>query len=433
MPLSSDPPRPAAYRWLVFALLALAYLLVYFHRTSPAVVAKDIMRDLEAGEALLGVLASAYFYPYALMQIPAGLLSDSWGPRRTITLFFLLAGVASIFFGMADSVALATAARVLVGLGVSMLFVPTIKVLTRWFRLREFSFMMGLLMAVGGLGVLGAASPLAYLSAALGWRGSFLAIGGITLALALAIWFLVRNSPEEMGLPPAEAPLAGAAAASSIGLMQGIGMVVKEPRFWPVAVWFFCTSGMFFSFVGLWGGPFLQDVHGLSKTQAGGVLSMAAVGMILGSPALSWASDRLLYSRKKVLVGSAAMVMLLVLPLVFWPTAFNLAGLYIWCLLFSVFTSSVVVIGFTTTKELFPVSIAGTATGLVNLFPFLGGAVLQPVLGLILEGQEKVGGIHTPAGYGRAFMVFLLAAALACLASVLLKETLAPRRAGARI
>ncbi|MFH1034698.1 MAG: MFS transporter [Pseudomonadota bacterium] len=430
MSLSSDQPRPAAYRWLVFALLSLAYLLVYFHRTSPAVVAKDIMRDLQAGEALLGVLASAYFYPYALMQIPAGLLSDSWGPRRTITVFFLLAGAASIFFGLAESVATATAARVLVGLGVSMLFVPTIKVLTRWFRLREFSFMMGLLMAVGGLGVLGAASPLAYLSAALGWRGSFLAIGGITLALALAIWFLVRNSPEEMGLPPAEAPVAGSSTAPAIGLMAGIKMVAGQPRFWPVAVWFFCTSGMFFSFVGLWGGPFLQDVYGLSKPQAGGVLSMAAVGMILGSPALSWISDRLLNSRKKVMIGSSALVMLLVLPLAFWPRVFNLPGLYVWCLLFSVFTSSVVVIGFTTAKELFPVSIAGTATGLVNLFPFLGGAVLQPVLGLILEHQEKVNGIHDAAGYGRAFLVYVLAAALALAASTLLKETLAPRRAG---
>ena len=69
------------YRWLVFALLALGYLLVYFHRTCPAVVALDIMADLKAGGGLMGILASAYFYPYAVMQIPAGLLSDSWGPQ----------------------------------------------------------------------------------------------------------------------------------------------------------------------------------------------------------------------------------------------------------------------------------------------------------------------------------------------------------------
>jgi sugar phosphate permease len=429
MPASPQPPRPSAYRWLVFALLSLAYLLVYFHRTSPAVVALDMMRDLHASESLLGVLASAYFYPYAVMQLPAGLLSDSWGPRRTITLFFALAGAGSIFLGLAGSVASATAARVLVGLGVSMLFVPTIKILTRWFRLREFAHMMGLLMAVGGLGVLGAASPLAFLSAALGWRGSFLAIGGITLALALAIWFLVRDSPEQMGLPPAEAPAAGQPQAPDMGLWAGMKTVLSQPRFWPVAVWFFCTFGMFFSFQGLWGGPFLMQVHGLSKPQAGGVLSMAAVGMILGSPALSWISDRVLHSRKKVLVASSAIMLLLVLPLALCPQAFNLLALYVWCLFFSVFSGAVVVVAFITTKELFPVSIAGTATGLANLFPFLGGAVSQPVLGLILEGQEKVAGIPTAAGYGRAFLVFVLMAAVALIASLLLKETLAPRRA----
>ena len=127
-------PGGGGYRWVVFSLLSLAYLMVYFHRTSPAVVAVDLMRDLETGGALIGFLGSAYFYPYALMQLPAGLLSDSWGPRRTITVFFLLAGAASIFFGLAQSVSWAILARVLVGLGVSMLFVPTMKVMTHWFK-----------------------------------------------------------------------------------------------------------------------------------------------------------------------------------------------------------------------------------------------------------------------------------------------------------
>ncbi len=78
------------YRWLIFWILALGYILVYFHRLCPAVMAVDMMADLKTGGALTGFLASAYFYPYAMMQLPAGLLSDSWGPRNTITAFFLL-------------------------------------------------------------------------------------------------------------------------------------------------------------------------------------------------------------------------------------------------------------------------------------------------------------------------------------------------------
>jgi MFS family permease len=129
------------YRWIIFWILACGYVLVYFHRLCPAVVAVDMMRDLKTGGALTGFLGAAYFYPYAVMQLPAGLLSDSWGPRNTITLFFTIAFVGSVLLGAAPSVFLAILGRALVGLGVAMLFVPTMKVLAEWFRLREFAFM----------------------------------------------------------------------------------------------------------------------------------------------------------------------------------------------------------------------------------------------------------------------------------------------------
>jgi sugar phosphate permease len=88
------------YRWLIFWVLAFSYILVYFHRLCPAVVAVDMMRDLQTSGALLGLLSSAYFYPYALMQLPAGLLSDSWGPRRSISLFFTVAFIGSVMLGL---------------------------------------------------------------------------------------------------------------------------------------------------------------------------------------------------------------------------------------------------------------------------------------------------------------------------------------------
>ena len=169
--------KPSGYRWVVFGLLAFGYLLVYFHRLCPAVVALEMQADLKTGGALLGFLAAAYFYPYALMQIPSGLLSDSWGPRKTITIFFALAGASSIFLGMVETMGLAILARVLVGLGVAMLFVPTMKVLTNWFRVDEFARMAGILMAVGGLGGYTASRPLAWLSDLLGWRGALWPMG----------------------------------------------------------------------------------------------------------------------------------------------------------------------------------------------------------------------------------------------------------------
>ena len=417
--------KPSGYRWVVFCLLAFGYLLVYFHRLCPAVVALDMQADLNTSGALLGFLAAAYFYPYALMQLPSGLLSDSWGPRKTITIFFAIAGVASIFLGMVESMGLAILARALVGLGVAMLFVPTMKVLTNWFRTDEFARMTGILMAVGGLGGYTASRPLAWLSDMLGWRGSFVAIGAATLVVAVAIWFLVRNTPEEMGLPSVNPTTQdNKGKAEAIGLAQGMKMVLSSLRFWILATWFFFTFSIFFSFGGLWGGPYLIHVYGFSKAEAGNILGMLALGMIVGSPFLSWMSDKVFHSRKKVIVLSSIITVCVTIPLAFFPGGMNQPGLYLLCFLLGMFNSAVVVVAFTATKELFPVEIAGTSVGLVNLFPFLGGAVAPPILGAILEAQEKTAVGYSAEAYSKAFLLYFVAALIALAIACFITETM---------
>lgn len=428
----TDPAlqRALRYRWLVFWILAAGYVLVYFHRLCPAVVAVDMMRDLEAGGTLLGVLSSAYFYPYAAMQLPAGLLSDSWGPRRSITAFFTVAVAGSLLLGLAPSSAWAIVGRVLVGLGVSMLFVPTMKVLAEWFRIDEFATMMGILMAMGGLGSLAAAKPLAAASAWIGWRLSFVGVGGLTLVLAVLVWIFVRDRPADLGLPsPAtsDGPILDA-----IPLLQGMSRVLRYPPFWVLALWFFFDCGVFFSFGGLWGGPYLIHVYGLSKGQAGNILSMLAVGMMVGSPLLSFLSNRVFRARKPVIVLCAVATLALTGALAFFTETLPLGALYGICFGLGLFSSSVVVIGFTAAKELFPVQMAGTSTGLVNLFPFAGGAVFQPVLGAVLETVGRSGDAFTVSAYSAAFSVLFGCAALALVLSLFLRETVDRSRLASR-
>lgn len=411
------------YRWLIFWILALSYILVFFHRLCAAVVAVDMMRDLHAGGALLGLLGSAYFYPYALMQLPAGLLSDSWGPRRTITLFFAVAFVGSILLGLAPSVFWAIVGRTLVGLGVSMLFVPTMKVLAEWFRIKEFATMTGILIAMGGIGTLSAATPLALLSTWIGWRLSFVVVGIVTSLLAILVWLFVRDRPADLGWPSPSEP--SGPSPQAIGLIEGIRGVLSYPRFWPIAIWFFFNCAVFFSFGGLWGGPYLMQVYGLTKAQAGQILSMLAIGMIVGSPMLSILSNRIFQGRKPVIVLSSFVSLCLSALLAFYTDELSLSGLYLICLGLGIFSSAIVVIGFTTTKELFPVQIAGTSTGLVNIFPFAGGAVFQPLLGYVLESHGRVGSAFTQVGYEKAFLVLFVCGIIAFVASMCLQETLA--------
>ncbi len=420
---TADPMKKALrYRWLIFSLLAISYVLVYFHRFCPAVLALDIMKDLKTGGAITGLLAAAYFYPYALMQIPAGLLSDSWGPRNTITLFFMVAFTGSIILGMAHSVATAMIGRTLVGIGVAMLFVPTLKILAEWFHVKEFAFMTGILMAMGGVGSLTAATPLVMLSAWVGWRQSFIIVGVATLVVAVFIWFLVKDRPSDFGWPsPAGTEKR---PGPSIGLLESMKQVLTCRHFWPLAIWFFFALGTTFSFGGLWGGPYLIQIYHMSKAEAGKVLSMMAFGLVFGSLFLSFLSDKIFKGRKPVLILSASIMILITGLLAFYTDKIPIPGLYALFFFFAVFSSAIVVIGFTMNKELFPVQIAGTSTGLVNLFPFTGGAVFQPVLGYILEAHGKTGDAFTLAGYQSAFLVLFISSLIVFSASLATKETM---------
>jgi sugar phosphate permease len=421
----SNAPR---YRWLILWVLASGYVLVYFHRLCPAVLAIDMMRDLRAGGALLGVLGSAYFYPYAVMQLPAGLLADSWGARRTITLFFGVAAVGSLLLGLAPSLSWAIFGRTLVGLGVSMFFVPTLKVLAEWFRAREFATMTGILMAMGGVGSLSASTPLALLSSWIGWRLSFVAVGIFTLVMAVLIWILVRDRPADLGWPsPVEPRETGPA---EISLVDGMTKVFTCPWFWPLAVWFFFDCAVLYSFSGLWGGPYLMNVYGLTKAESGHILSMIAVGLIVGSPLVSFLSDRVFRARKPVLVLSSAIVVGLTSLLAFRTDGLSILALSLICLGIGMFAGAIVVIAFTANKELFPVQMAGTSTGLVNLFPFVGSGIFQPFLGYLLERQGHVAGAFTVAGYRHAFLALFACGLATLLASLLVKETLVTDESG---
>jgi len=421
--------RAARYKWLIFALLSMAYLLVIFHRLAPAVVAVDMMQDLHAGPALMGLLASAYFYPYALMQFPVGLLADSWGPRRTITTFFVVAGAGSVLLGMSSNITEAIVGRLLVGIGVAPVMVHTMKIMTRWFRLQDFTFVMGIFMAVGGAGALSASAPFAYLSDVLSWRWCFVAIGLFSLVVTAGIWTFVRNRPEEMGFqPPEKLAAAGHNQGTNVSLWQGIKIVLKSWRFWPLATWFFFTFGVSFTFGGLWGGPYLMHVYGLTKPEAGQVLAMIAVGVMLGSPFLSYAADHLITSRKVMLIGSSGIVLILNSILAFFPSGLNVPLLYLICFLFGIFGSAIVIIAFTMTKELFPLAIAGTATGLMNLFPFLGGSSMQVASGIVLQSYEGVQVTYSADAYGLGFLLFVGANVIALVATLLVKETSRPMK-----
>ncbi len=414
------------YRLFIFLIISFGYLLVFFHRTAPAVVALEMMSDLNAGAVLVGLLASGYFYPYAIMQLPTGLLSDSWGPRKTITLFFLIATVGSIFLGFSFNITSAIFGRVLVGLGASTLYVCALKIFSQWYKSQEFATMTGFLISVGGMGLLVSTVPLAILSNAFGWRVPFILTGIITFVLALFVWFFVRNSPKELNMPSIAGSLsvAGSSYGQKMGMFESTKKILSLKDYWPISIWMFCTMSIYLSFGGLWGGPYLIQVYNMTNVEASRILLMIAIGMIIGGPMLGLLSDRII-KRRKIVVNISSIILLSMMSLLYFKTSsIPILGLYLICLGMGIFSVGIVGLGYALIKDLFPIEIAGTSIGIANFFPFFLGALYQPLMGYILELYGTIGGSYTVIGYQNAFLVLLISSIIACISSFFIKEKL---------
>ncbi len=406
------------YRWLIFSVLALQFIFVYFHRVSFAVVAPELVKTFHVSGTALGVLAAGYFYTYACMQMPAGVLVDSWGPRKSVTLFTLVAGLGALLFGVSTGLGMALLARILVGFGLSTVFVSSMKIFTYWFHGREYARVSGLFLAVGGAGWLMAASPLAVLSKWFGWRTVFTTIGSMTVLLAAVAWCIVRDRPRGDNSDLLNSGPAPQNKKQGIG--KNIRGVLSERYFWPLAIWSFTNGGILFGFFGLWAGPYLMEAHGLSKTAAGNILSMVALAMIFGSPFIGHLTDKVVKSRKAILLCSSLTHLLCWTILLVCHKVMSQPFLYILFFMMGITSCAIPVVLLTATRELFPAEIAGTGQGMMNLFPFFGAMVFQPALGFILDRTRRLDGHYA---YESAFWFLIIACVVGVVSLLFMKGT----------
>src|SRR5512146_2736035 len=212
----------------------------------------------------VGGLAATYFYVYMVMQVPTGILVDTLGSSRGAAIGGVIGGIGSLLFGMADTLALASAGRLLVGLGVSVTFIALLKLTAAWFHDRHFATMTGATLLLGNAGSLLAAAPLAWALGYVSWRTVFVAVGVLSLLLAVLAWWWVRNHPGEAGLPSLRELDGKTAHPPHTGhWYDGLLIVLKNRATWP-GMWVnMGIAGSLFAFAGLWAVPFLRDVYGM--------------------------------------------------------------------------------------------------------------------------------------------------------------------------
>ncbi len=387
----------------VFLALCSAFLLSQFQRASLSVIAPDLMAEVGLTPEGYGLVASGIFIGVLIGQIPVGLLLDRYGARKTTSAMQLLAVAATLAFAAADSLGLMFLARLATGLGFSASLMGTMVVAARWFPADRFALISALVLAgAGGVGSLLAATPMALLADWLGWRGTFYVFAAVTMLSTVAVYVFVVDAPE--GHPYHRRRIEGVRES-----LAGLVAVIRLPQLPYVLMLTTIGFSTLMTILGVWGGPYLHDVHGLDAVDRGNVLSLLAIGNIIGFLVYG-PLDRILDTRKRIILvgGIVNIALLAILALVPELNYIQVAGLFF----VLGFVGSYHVANLALGRALFPDALVGRGMTLINLFTFLGLALMQIIAGVIVGHFSKPDGSAPLEAYRLMFGFMTMASAV---------------------
>lgn len=363
--------------WFVWGFAALFYAYEFFLQVSPSVMVPDLMDTFNVTAGGLGSLAALYFYSYAIMQIPAGIFLDALGPRRLLTISSATCVLGAFIFGIAHQLWQAEIGRLLIGFGSAFAVIGTFKLASIWFKPSKFAFMVGLTVMIGMFGAVIGGSPLALLVSHFGWRQSMMLLAGIGLVLCFLIWLVVRDKPKHL----LNKTTPDNYSQQNTGICKSLIYIFKQKQSWLIGIY----GGLMFAptsaFAALWGVPFFMTKYSMTRPDAALTIAMIFIGWAVGSPLWGWYSDKIKRRKPSMYIGAfltfIAMVLIIYVNL-------PLDILYVTLFCFGFFSAGFLP-SFSMIREISPPNINATAVGFMNMMNMIGGAVLQPLIGWILD------------------------------------------------
>lgn len=363
--------------WVVWGLACLFYFYEFILQVSPSVMSTELMRDFNITGHTLGLLTGIYFYSYAVMQIPGGVLMDAFGSRRLLTFATAICALSTLAFGLTESFFMACFARLMIGFGSAFAAIGIMKLSASWFKPERFAFLTGLMVTIGMLGAIGGEAPLALLVDTYSWRSSMLIMGCVGLILTLLVYFIIRDEPSSNTINKTTQK-----KSDELSMLQSLRPLFKNKKLWLVASY----GGLMFMgtpvFCGLWGVPFLMLKMHVSKTVAANYVSLIFVGWVIAGPLWGIYSDRI--GRRKpslyiASIGALCSALFFIYAPVTTPWLMQAA-----LLCFGLFSAGFLP-AFALAKELCDARYVATGMSLMNMMNTLGIALAQPAIGYALD------------------------------------------------
>jgi len=381
--------------WLIFVLCSLHLFVSQLYRTTNAVLAPWLIKDLHLDTEGLGLLSAGFFYAFSLTQIPISILLDKVGAKRLMIVLSFVGLTGAVMFSLAQSLGMGLAGRLLLGVGMACNLMGPLKLLTEWFAPNTFATVSGLLYAIGTLGNIVAATPLVLLVDQLGWRLSFQTIIAFHLLLTLMLFWLVQDRPQ------AKSAAAGSSSAGSP--FKNLGILIRSKDYWIISAGTFVRYGTHAALQTLWAGPLLMEALRFSPVEAGNILLAMNIGLILGGPLWGAVSDRVFKTPKWVVGGGLLVLALITIILRALPqgaSAFVAGAIF---LAFGIASASGMHV-YAHIKALVPKDMAGAAMSGTNFFTMLGPAVFLQGLGIVMQELYPEAS-RGPQAFGTALLI----------------------------
>ena len=392
------------------------FAYAFIQRVAPSIMTGELMRDFSVGGAALGSLSAFYFWTYASIQLPVGMLTDHFGPRKLMSFAAALCTVAALGFAWSDSLFMASFWRAIIGGSVAFAFVGTLAIAGYWFKHSQMALLAGILQCVGVSGAIFAQGTLRPIVEAQGWRHTMLMLAIVAFVLSILLFFLVpRRSQDQKETQPKQKP----------SIVDGLRHVTSNPQSWVCAIFGFGMASAMLSFAGLWAVPWLSTVQGYSPAQAAGITSTLFIGWAVASPFVGWLSDFL--GRRNTILRCGAIIYITAFSIIVFATP-DSTPLLVGLLFIAGTGGSTMAICFVSVKELNSPRYTSTAIGLMNMFVVGSGAVMQPLIGWLLDvnwsGELTDGArVYSETAYTIGFSSLLVVMVIALISTFFLRET----------
>lgn len=375
---------------VIWGVALAAYLLAVFHRSSLAVAGLEAADRFGISAAQLATFTTLQLLVYAGMQVPVGLALDRYGPRLLLVLGAVVMTTGQVCFAFVESYPLAVAARVLVGIGDALTFTCVLRLVATWFPTRRVPLMTQLTGATGQVGSIVAALPMTWAFSHWGWTNAYLAAAGVGLLVTLLVVVVVRDAPGQWRRP---------GPAISVGFVRrSLSDSWRHPGtrlgFWT----HFTTQFSGTTLALLWGYPFFVRGEGRSSHEAGVLLTLLVVALVVAGPVLATITTRHPFHRSDLVMGIVLAMVTVWTAVLAWP-----GDAPTWLLVLLVGVVGVgapaSVIGFEYGREFNPDARLGTAIGIINQGGFIASLLLVVAIGLVLDWRTPAGSGYTPEAF----------------------------------